>query len=95
MSDDNIKAKRYLQDRPFNIMYIDVSSSPTEITEELILFKEDYPDFIPVKDDQIVCSEEKFVVIWRTYSTEENTLFILAMSEKEYAKRFNSSKEKR
>lgn len=86
ISDDK-KAKKLLQGRPFKIIYLDISDLSNvsdDVEEENILFKEDYPDFIPDRGDWIFYNENRFIINYKLYNLEENTLITFVINEKKH-----------
>jgi len=68
MTKETKKAKDILTDRPFRIIYFR--------EDDNILYKEDYPSYIPNKGDTIILDGKRYVVIGRTFSPEENNVHI-------------------
>ena len=68
MTKETKKAKDILTDRPFRIIY--------RREDDNILYEEDYPSYIPGKDDTIILDGKRYVVIDKTFCPEENNVRI-------------------
>jgi len=68
MTKETKKAKDILKDRSFRIIYLR--------EDDIVLYKEDYPSFIPNKGDAVLLDGKHYVVIDRTFCPEENNVCI-------------------
>lgn len=75
-----MKAIDYLSERPFNVIYIHYDSS----TMEDILYEEEYPAHIPVKDDRVILNDLSYYVVDRAYNVAKNILILLLQTNNEY-----------
>ncbi|MFW6002099.1 MAG: hypothetical protein ACOCQD_02060 [archaeon] len=83
LSEYNQKAKKYLEDKQFKVCYCRVQNTDT-LKEENILLQEEYPDFVPEKEEYVVLNNEEYIVYHRVYVLEKNKLFVFLMGKKEY-----------
>ena len=79
-------AKDYLQDRPFKVVYY-MRTNEGDIQE---YYSEDYPDFIPKREDLVTFGNTTMVVSNTIYSPIDNKLEILI---EDYKKYFNKYKD--
>ena len=83
MSEDSLRAKKYLENKQLRVSYYKVSN-PDILKGEDLLLQEEYPDFIPVKEEYVVLRDEEYIVYHRVYVPDENKLFVFLMKRKEY-----------
>lgn len=80
MSEDK-KAKDYLTGNEFKVFYV---------YERDIVVEQDYPDYIPNKEDVIILGEETFIVVSRIYSPETNKMKVEVEKYQDHLDRINS-----
>ncbi len=83
MSDESKKAMKYLEGIPLTVKYIEMGESG-DTSRDVFLLIEEYPDFIPNKEDVVMINEKVYVVINRVYSTDKNELYIVAQDKQIY-----------
>lgn len=91
---EKIKAKRYLENRQLIVLYFQINRNDARLTEDSLLFSEEYPDFIPRKDDMVILNNESYFAQAIAYDSKENKVYIMLMTEKEY-REVNLSSKKR
>lgn len=85
MSDMRV-AKKYLEDRPFKVSYFIRGDRDDDIHLNVAYFEE-YPDYIPKKEESVVFKNNVFIVVHTLYRLEYNTLEILLEDQKKYLSR--------
>lgn len=77
-------AKNYLQDRPLVIKYYERTKDGARE-----LYSEEYPDYIPKKDEYIKMKDIKdaFIVSYTLFSPEDNVIEVLLEDYREHIRK--------
>lgn len=94
MREDSLRAKKYLENKQFAVYYFLIDKEHHSINNDNLLHTEEYPDYIPRKEEAVIIGDGSYFIQNIAYDTHTNKLYLMIMAEKEYRDLYLREKRK-